>query len=79
MQVNVTSVSGPSATVSGVVEYGVAVSVAPMLTVSASIPGTQGPPGGGEASISQDQGNQLQVGSDGGMFMDFPALSSSQW
>ena len=42
MQVNVTAVSGPSATVSGVVEYGVAVSVAPMLTVSASIPGTQG-------------------------------------
>ena len=78
MQVNVTAVSGPSATVSGVVEYGVAVSVAPMLTVSASVPGTQGPPGDA-GSISQDQGNQLQVGSDGGMFMDFPALSSSQW
>ena len=78
MQVNVTSVSGPSATVSGVVEYGVAVSVSPMLTVSASIPGTQGPPGDG-GSISQDQGNQLQVGSDGGIFMDFPAVSSSQW
>ena len=47
MQVNVTAVSGPSATVSGVVEYGVAVAVSPVLTVSASIPGTQGPPGGG--------------------------------
>ena len=47
----------------------------------ASVAAVVGPPGAsaGASSISADAGNQLQVGTDGGVFMGPPALSSSQW